>query len=90
MKRILLLFMVVAIVFSFSCSKKGSEETTGSQQVSSTEEAKSIYMFDPVSGNMIKPEEAKYHYVYRDVKYYFETKKNYEKFRKDPERYLKK
>ena len=42
-----------------------------------------------VDGTKIEPvDDVKYSYVYRNVEYRFNSKKNYEAFKKDPEKYL--
>jgi len=44
---------------------------------------------DPVSNNYIDLKKAKFSFVYKNVRYYFETEENYNKFKENPEAYIK-
>jgi len=45
---------------------------------------------DPVSNNYIDIKKAKFSFVYKNVRYYFETEENYNRFKENPEAYIKK
>lgn len=89
MKKALIILLVMMLTASFGCGNKPQEDkgSTGTEAGA----AKMIYLSDPVDGSKIGTvDEVKYSYVYKNIEYRFNSKKNYEAFKKDPEKYLSK
>ncbi len=87
MKRVLLLVLVGLIAFSLGCSKK--EETTQSKSAQSARQTGlKASIVDPVSKKPVDIAKTPYVYTYKDIQYYFESEKNMEVFKADPEKYI--
>ena len=87
MKKLTLAIMVLALFVSMGCGNKPEEKDSSSIQ---TEEAKVVSLVDPVDGQaVLNADDATFSFVYKDTKYLFNNKENYEAFKKDPEKYLK-
>lgn len=88
MKKLTLVIMVLALFASMGCGNKPEEKDSPSIQ---TEEAKVVSLVDPVDGQVVlNADDATFSFVYKETKYLFNSKKNYEAFKKDPEKYLNK
>ncbi len=89
MKKALIICLVLMFAASFGCGNKSQndESSVGTEAGVVTK----VSLTDPVDGSKIENfEEAKYSYVYNRVEYRFNSKKSYEAFKKDPEKYLSK
>lgn len=88
MKKVVILFLVLALAASFSCSKekKPQEDRTIKREVAKG--AKMGYLIDPVSKNPVDVTTSPYSYVYKEIEYNFESKENLEAFIKNPEKYI--
>ncbi len=81
--------------FQASPGKYVSDKESPSQCAGKEEHAKNPHYrtgniaTDPVCGMEVKTVGAKYTYEYKGKRYYFCEKKNLEKFKKDPEKYIK-
>jgi YHS domain-containing protein len=88
MKKLTLLILAVALFASMGCGNRPEEKDTPSTR---TEKAAVVSLVDPVDGQVVPDaDDATFSYVYKDTKYLFNSKKNYEAFKKDPEKYLNK
>ena len=89
MKKLFVICIALVIAVSAGCGNK--PDSARESAVTETETVKQIYICDPVDGSEIKPAvEGKYSYVYKEVKYRFNSEKNYEAFLEDPEKYVSK
>ena len=89
MKKLIVICLALAVLASSGCGNKPDSERGSSD--SSAETARLDWLSDPVDGTKIaSTEDAEYSYVYKNVKYYFNSKKNYEAFKKEPEKYVSK
>ena len=89
MKKLLVICLALALFAFMGCGNKPDSD----KGLTTTEAgaAKMIYLTDPVDGSKIGTiDEVKYAYVYERIEYRFNSKKNYEAFKKDPEKYLNK
>jgi YHS domain-containing protein len=89
MKRLLVICLAIALFASAGCGNKPEpkENSTTTQSA----EASKVSLTDPVDGSKIENfETAKYSFVYNRVEYRFNSKENYEAFKKDPAKYLNK
>ena len=89
MKRTIILFLVFALVASFSCSKeeeKPRKDRTVKREIGKT--SRIGYLIDPVSKNPVDVATSPYSYIYKEVEYNFESKENMETFIKNPEKYI--
>ena len=87
MKKLLVICLALALFASMGCGNKPDSDKEST--VTETGTAKIIYLTDPVDGSKIgNVDEVKYSYIYKAVEYRFNSKKNYEAFKKDPEKYL--
>jgi len=85
MKRILIACLVLAFAVSLGCGSKQEEEKDLRQETGTASMASFV---DPVDGEPVDIEKAEYMYVYKDVEYYFNSEKNMNDFKKNPEKYL--
>jgi YHS domain-containing protein len=100
-RKILIVCVALIVALTLGCSKDKSKEEAKKEKVqqartSKIEKGKAVkvpklsYIIDPVSGNPVDVNKVPYNFVYKDVRYHFESKENMETFKKDPEKYLKK
>lgn len=89
MKKLLVICLALVIFASMGCGNRpDSEKESAATEAGTT---KMIYLSDPVDGSKIGTvDDVEYSYVYNDIEYRFNSKKNYEAFKKDPEKYLNK
>ena len=87
MKKLLVNCLALALFASIGCGNKPqNDEESASTQAGV---ANRVSLIDPVDGSKIKDfEESKYSYIYNRVEYRFNSKENYEAFKKTPEKYL--
>ena len=89
MKKLLVICLALVIFASMGCGNKpdSDKESTATEAGA----AKMIYLTDPVDGSKIGTvDDVKYAYVYKSIEYRFNSKKSYEAFKKDPEKYINK
>ena len=87
MKKLLVICLALTLFASIGCGNKpqNDENSTTTEAGAVTK----VSLSDPVDGSRIENfEEAKYSYVYDRVEYRFNSKENYEAFKKTPEKYL--
>jgi YHS domain-containing protein len=89
MKKLLVICLALALFASMGCGNKPDND-----KESATTEAGSVKLInltDPVDGSKIGDvNDVKYSVVYDRTEYRFNSKENYEAFKKDPEKYIKK
>ncbi len=87
MKKLLVICLALALFASFGCGNKPqSDENSTTTQEGTVNQ---VFLSDPVDGSRIENfEESKYAYVYNRVEYRFNSKENYEAFKKNPDKYL--
>ncbi len=89
MKKLIVICIAIALFASVGCGNK--PETEKESTTAETGTVKMVYLTDPVDGTKIGDvEDVEYSYVYKNIEYRFNSKKNYEAFKKDPEKYIKK
>ena len=89
MKKLIVICLALALFASMGCGNKPQDD----KESTSTEAgaAKMISLSDPVDGSKIgSVDDVEYSYVYKNIEYRFNSKKNYEAFKKDPEKYINK
>jgi YHS domain-containing protein len=89
LKNTIVILLALAIFAAAGCGNKTENNEPAKQETKQLGELKKIASVDPVDGTEIKDiGESKYSYVYNDIEYHFNSKENYEAFKKDPEKYL--
>ena len=91
MKKILILCLIIAVAFSFGCSKKKAEapKDTAAKSTSLKGDApRKISLLDPVSRELVDLRESPYSYEYNGCLYPFANAQNMEAFKADPEKYI--
>lgn len=89
MKKLLVICLAVALFASMGCGNK--PEPKEDSVTTQSGAASRVSLTDPVDGSKVENfEEAKYSFVYNRVEYRFNSKDNYEAFKKDPAKYLNK
>jgi YHS domain-containing protein len=87
MKRFLTICLVIALFAAVGCGNK--PQTDDSKDKAAAGAAANVSLTDPVDGNRIEDfENAKYSYVYNGTEYRFNSKENYEAFKKEPAKYV--
>ncbi len=87
MKKLLVICLALVIFASVGCGNKPDSARESSE--TDTETARLVHICDPVDGSELNPGiDSKYMYVYKDTEYHFNSKDNYEAFKKDPEKYV--
>lgn len=87
MKKLIVICLALALFASMGCGNRPQEDKESASTQTGT--AKLIYLTDLVDGSKIESvDEVKYSYIYNNVEYRFNSKKNCETFKKDPEKYI--
>jgi YHS domain-containing protein len=87
MKKLLVICIVFMLFTVTGCGNKPQDDS--SKTATETGVANRVSLTDPVDGSKIENfEEAKYSYVYNGMEYRFNSKDNYEAFKKDPSKYV--
>lgn len=72
------------------CDAKVEKDPAGTMaKVAKSGKTSAFFLFDPVSAMRLDAEDARTSMDYKGVRYYFETKANFEKFKADPAKYTK-
>jgi len=89
MKKLFVICLAIFLFTSMGCGNKPEPKKDSTTTQAAT--ANSVSLTDPVDGSKIENfENAKYSFVYNKVEYRFNSKENYEAFKKDPAKYLRK
>lgn len=88
MKKAMILFLLLALVASFSCSKEEEPRKDRAVKRELGKSSKVGFLIDPVSKNPVDVTTSPYTYVYKEIEYNFESKENMEAFIKNPEKYI--
>ena len=89
MKKLLVICLALALFASMGCGNKPQTDKESTTNQAGT--AIRISLTDPVDGSKIEDfEKSKFSYVHDRVEYRFNSKENYEAFKKDPAKYLSK
>ncbi|MCK4549905.1 MAG: YHS domain-containing protein [Candidatus Krumholzibacteria bacterium] len=89
MKKLLVICLALALFASMGCGNK--PETDENDTTTQAGAVSSVSLTDPVDGTRIENfETAKHSFVYNGVEYRFNSKENYEAFKKDPAKYVSK
>jgi YHS domain-containing protein len=89
MKKLIVTCLALALFASMGCGNKPDND----KEAATTEAGpvKLVMLTDPVDGSKIGDvDDVKYSFVYNKIEYRFNSKENYEAFKKDPEKYLTK
>jgi YHS domain-containing protein len=89
-KKLLVILLAIALFAIISCGGEPEQESKTGLSATEDEEIipKMVSETDPVDGKPVG-EDAKYRYVYLAIEYRFNSKKNYEAFKENPEKYIK-
>jgi len=87
MKNLIVICLALALFAAAGCGNKPEkQETPATEQAGAVSK---VSLVDPVDGSRIENfEEAEYSYVYEGVEYKFNSKDNYEAFKKEPSKYV--
>jgi YHS domain-containing protein len=86
-KKLLVICLAIALFASIGCGNKPEEKKSATTTQSGAVDR--IALVDPVDKTKIENfEDAKYSHVYNSVEYRFNSKENYEAFKKDPAKYV--
>ena len=89
MKKLIVICLALTLFASMGCGNRPESEADSTTTQAGA--ASKVSLTDPVDGSRIENfEEAKYSFVYESVEYRFNSKDNYEAFKKDPVKYLTK
>lgn len=96
LKNLLVICLALVLLASMGCGNKteNDENSTTTQvdaakKVPPTDRGYPPDPVDPVDGSKIENlADAKYSYAYKGWNFYFNSKENYEAFKKDPEKYM--
>ncbi len=85
MKKLIVICLALALFASMGCGNRPQEDKESASAQTGT--TRLIYLIDLVDGSRVENVD-KYSYIYKNVDYRFNSKKNCETFKKDPEKYL--
>jgi len=87
MKNLIVICLALALFAAAGCGNKPEKQETPA--TTETGAATRVSLVDPVDKSRIENfEEAKYSIVYEGVEYKFNSRDNYEAFKKDPAKYM--
>jgi YHS domain-containing protein len=101
LKKLMVICLSMALIASMGCSSEPQTEDDGALETDKTAtgtsaskgtvaaDAENVVHKDPVDGTVINDiSKAKYSYVFDGRRFYFNSRSNMDKFKKDPRKYL--